>query len=390
VREAAVTTLPDRIEAWRAATEDDPRHDARTAALLGAALGVAFTVCFATGLWSHLLQHPPGWWPWPARPAGRYRVTQGLHVATGLAAVPLLFGKLWAVYPHLFRRPIVRDAAHAVERLFLAPLVAGSVFLLVTGVANIELWYPWPFFFPVAHHAVAWVTMGALLVHVAAKAPVARQALRRRRRALAPSAAVLVPSPERRRFLGMLGGASALVTVATIGQTVSPLRRLALLAPRRPDVGDAGFPVNRTAAEAGVAPVAPADVRLEVRRAGTVVAVLDAAALAALPQRSATLPIACVEGWSASRRWRGVAVRDVLAATGQVASRVEVVSREETGRYRRSTLDGPLLDDADTLLATAVDGGPLTLDHGAPLRLIAPNRPGVLQTKWVAALEVVA
>ena len=33
--------------------------DARGAAWLGVALGITFGVCFATGLWSHVLQHPP-------------------------------------------------------------------------------------------------------------------------------------------------------------------------------------------------------------------------------------------------------------------------------------------------------------------------------------------
>ncbi|MGI8955066.1 MAG: molybdopterin-dependent oxidoreductase [Nocardioidaceae bacterium] len=32
----------------------------------------------------------------------------------------------------------------------------------------------------------------------------------------------------------------------------------------------------------------------------------------------------------------------------------------------------------------------MTLDHGYPCRIIAPNRPGVLQTKWVTKLEVSA
>jgi DMSO/TMAO reductase YedYZ molybdopterin-dependent catalytic subunit len=31
----------------------------------------------------------------------------------------------------------------------------------------------------------------------------------------------------------------------------------------------------------------------------------------------------------------------------------------------------------------------LALDHGYPCRLIAPNRPGVMQTKWLASLTVV-
>jgi DMSO/TMAO reductase YedYZ molybdopterin-dependent catalytic subunit len=46
--------------------------------------------------------------------------------------------------------------------------------------------------------------------------------------------------------------------------------------------------------------------------------------------------------------------------------------------------------DPDTLLALALNGEPLALDHGFPVRLIGPNRPGVLQTKWVARVEVVA
>jgi DMSO/TMAO reductase YedYZ molybdopterin-dependent catalytic subunit len=32
-------------------------------------------------------------------------------------------------------------------------------------------------------------------------------------------------------------------------------------------------------------------------------------------------------------------------------------------------------------------GQPLHLDHGFPARLIAPNRPGVLQTKWLTRIE---
>jgi DMSO/TMAO reductase YedYZ molybdopterin-dependent catalytic subunit len=45
--------------------------------------------------------------------------------------------------------------------------------------------------------------------------------------------------------------------------------------------------------------------------------------------------------------------------------------------------------DRDTLLATGIDGEVLHPDHGFPARLIAPNRPGVEQTKWVGRLEVV-
>lgn len=127
-------------------------HEPRVAAILGTALGIAFTLCFGTGLVTWMIQHPPDWFIWPSQPAGLYRITQGLHVATGIAAVPLLLAKLWAVYPQFWTWPPVRDVAHAIERLSLLPLVGGSLFLLFSGTANIALWYPWTFSFPYAHY----------------------------------------------------------------------------------------------------------------------------------------------------------------------------------------------------------------------------------------------
>lgn len=46
------------------------------------------------------------------------------------------------------------------------------------------------------------------------------------------------------------------------------------------------------------------------------------------------------------------------------------------------------VQDPLTLLALGLNGEVLSLDHGYPARIIAPNRPGVLQTKWVGRLEV--
>ena len=44
--------------------------------------------------------------------------------------------------------------------------------------------------------------------------------------------------------------------------------------------------------------------------------------------------------------------------------------------------------DPDTLLALELNGEALDLDHGYPVRLIAPDRPGVLQTKWIHRVVV--
>jgi DMSO/TMAO reductase YedYZ molybdopterin-dependent catalytic subunit len=168
------------------------------------------------------------------------------------------------------------------------------------------------------------------------------------------------------------------------------LRTLALFAPRRPDTGPQGFPVNRSAVAAGVVesardPAYRLVIEGDVRR--PMVLTLDD--LRALPQRTATLPIACVEGWSASRTWRGVPVRDLLELAGASRdARVRVHSLQERLAYASSDLDPAQAHDHDTLLALEVEGEELHLDHGYPLRLIGPNRPGVMQTKWVTKLVV--
>jgi hypothetical protein len=360
----------------------------RVASILGLALGVTFTVCFATGLYSHLLQNPPPWFTPPARPAGLYRVTQGVHVATGIASIPLLFAKLWSVFPKLFRWPPFEDVAHAIERIALLPLVGGAVFELATGVANINLWYPWPFNFRNAHYWVAWVTIGALVVHVAAKWSTTRRALAGRTRDPAPDTSSAVA--DRRAFLATAFGASGLVVLFTIGQTVRPLQRLTLLAPRRPDSGPQGFPVNRTAAAAGVVDAArDPDYRLIVEGHVERPLQLSLDDLRRLPQHHAVLPIACVDGWSASKRWSGVPVRDLLRMAGaRDDATITVHSLQRRRAYRASTVDVAQARDRDTLLALRVDGETLHLDHGYPLRLIGPGRPGVLQTKWVTRLVV--
>lgn len=366
-----------------------PLHDARVAMVLGIALGCCLTVAFVTGLFSHFLQHP-GPLAWPSRPAGLYRVTQGVHVFTGIAAVPLLLAKLWAVSPRLWQwaRPSGWSgwADVAVRRTCTALLVGGALFQLSSGLLNIVYWYPWSFFFTTAHYWTAYLLAGALLVHVV------RVTGARRGPMLPGPPAGAVPSPDgggpgRRRFLGAVGAASATLVLATVGETVTPLRGLALLAPRSPDVGPQGVPVNKTAVAAKVR--VPVGYRLRVRGVVARETAWTLARLGELPQHTVELPIACVEGWSATARWTGVRLRDLLDAAGVAPdARVRVESLQHGGLYRTSEIGPRHWHDEATLLALRCNGEVLAADHGYPCRLIAPNRPGVQQTKWVTELVV--
>jgi DMSO/TMAO reductase YedYZ molybdopterin-dependent catalytic subunit len=384
---------PPRVGPFREGAFGSRLHSERNAAWLGLSLGVTFTVCFVTGLLSHGIQHPPSWFLWPSRPAGLYRVTQGIHVATGIASIPLLLAKLWTVYPLFWTWPPFRSVAHLFERLSLFPLVGGSLFLLFSGLASIARWSPWPFSFPAAHYAAAWITIGALVVHVGAKLGLTARALSWKSTELAAerSRDVARAGLTRRGFLGTVAAATGAVTLTTVGQTVRPLAFLGLLAPRDPRVGPQGFPVNHAADKAGVieAAISPS-YRLTVE--GNVATPLSFTLreLRAFPQHQATLPIPCVDGWSASATWRGVRVRDLLAMAGAPdGAEAEVVSLQAPGSaFASSVLNRWHASDPDTLLALEINGEPLHIDHGSPVRLIGPNRPGVMQTKWVTRVAV--
>lgn len=348
-----------------------PAHDERVTSRVGRWLGIAFAVCFLTGLLSHGIQHPPSWFTWPSSPVWLYRVTQGLHVISGIAAIPLLLAKLWSVYPKLFERPLVRSALHALERGSILVLSGAAFFELITGLFNVAQNYLWGFYFPTAHYAVAWIAIGSILVHVAVKLPTIR-------RALAPPGADV----DRRRFLRTTWLATGVAVVATAGVTVPLLRRVSVLAWR----STVDLPVNRTAAAAAIE--VPADWHLEVVN-GEDVRRFTLEQLNALPQATEELPISCVEGWSASAVWGGVRVAELLRECGIAPGvDVRVSSLEKSGLYATSTLPGTHTGDRRTLLALRVADQPLTPDHGFPCRVIAPTRPGVLQTKWVTRLEV--
>lgn len=362
-------------------------HDPRTATSIGRWLGGAIAVCFVTGVTSHYLQHPPDWLAnvLPSRPTWGYRLTQGLHVASGIAAIPLLFAKLWTVYPRLFVWPALRSVRHALERLSVAVLVAAAVFQLFTGLLNIVQWYPWPFSFVPVHFAVAWLLLGALVLHVAVKYPEIRAHWSRR----SPGTLELpaADGPDRRSLLTGIAAAVGAVTLTTVGQSLTPLKRFDLLAPRHPDHGPQGLPVNRTAAAARLAGVSTAHWRLTVVGRDSYRLTLDE--LVAMPQHTVTLPIACVEGWSKSAQWTGVRVQDLLERAGaRPDAAVRVVSLERRGTYRVMEMGSGYTRDPLTLLALRLNGQVLSLDHGFPARIIAPNRPGVLQTKWVTRMEV--
>ena len=167
-RAAAVA---DRGAARLRAALASPVRTPRVVVVLGRVLGPAYLICFLTGLYSHLLQHPPDWLVFPTQPANLFQITQGLHVTTGTMLLPLLVAKLWAVYPLLFEWPPVRSPLHALERGSIAALVAVAIVEPVIGLINSAQWYPFGFPFIETHYLLAWLLIGLIALHLAIKLP---------------------------------------------------------------------------------------------------------------------------------------------------------------------------------------------------------------------------
>jgi Oxidoreductase molybdopterin binding domain len=396
------TTTRERPERWPQFRS--PLRSTAVTARLGRVLGICLGICFVTGLLSHYQYHPWSWLPEPANPVWLYRVTQGVHVATGTAAIPLLLVKLWSVYPNLFRWPPIASLKHAVERLSVFVLVSASLVQLFTGFFNVLNWYPWAWSFVPVHRFLAYVVIGSVLLHVAVKLPDIRYGLGVKvaegdvlteipwdQNPASHSNAGPVPPPpptgiSRRGLLAATGAGIGVVVLSTIGDTLTPLAPVGLLAVRKSSSAPQQVPVNKTAAQARVHLTAT-DPGWTLEVLGREPYVLTLAEVEALAQHEARLPISCVEGWSVGAGWRGVRLLDlVMRAGGDSDSRVDVYSLEVHSQYNHSTIDGPQV--AHALLATHLNGDRLALDHGYPLRLIAPNRAGVLNTKWLHRIEV--
>ncbi|WP_328432225.1 molybdopterin-dependent oxidoreductase [Streptomyces sp. NBC_00453] len=380
--------------------------------VLGIVLLGGITVLFVTGLLSYAAYNPDlspvndktpdkgvlGFYlfSWPTDPHWLYRLTQGTHVTLGITLIPVLLAKLWSVVPKLFTLPPARSLAHALERISLLLLVGGGLFEFVTGVLNVQLDYVFPGSFYPLHFYGAWVFFAAFLAHAVLKMPTAWRNLRQLHE---EPIELVAPDPDpptvsRRGALGLVGGGSLLLLATTAGQDFDGLRWSAVLAPHGgadPGSGPGGFQINKTAAYAGITAADRSEDawRLVVTgRSGTVR--LSRAELLRLPLHSSALPIACVEGWSTSDQWwRGVRLRDLAALVGHDGDPPDVFveSLQRHGAFRRAALRANQVADPRSLLALFVNGEDLTPDHGHPARIIVPAAPGVLNTKWVAALS---
>lgn len=108
----------------------------------------------------------------------------------------------------------------------------------------------------------------------------------------------------------------------------------------------------------------------------------------------------CIQGWTAVAEWSGVPLSRVLELVKPKPEARFLVfyamddkgltdEHEDRYGYFYGSLEIALADDSQTILAVGMNGVPLPVEHGAPVRLRAETQLGFKMVKWLHGIEFV-
>ena len=243
-------------------------------------------------------------------------------------------------------------------------------------------------------------------------------------RSTTPPPAALRPTapaadgPTRRRFLAWTAGAAAVGILATVAATAGRAGSVAVTAVRtalrlpKPAVAAAPIPAGAALKVDGISPlitpnadfyridtalvvpqVDPAQWRLRIHGLVAHEVTLTWDELLALPLVEAAATLSCVSNdvggdLIGNAVWLGYPIRELLAKAQPAADADMVLSTSVDG-FTAGTPIEALTDDRNALLAIGMNGQPLPIEHGFPVRMVVPGLYGyVSATKWVTDLEV--
>ena len=291
-----------------------------------------------------------------------------LHDALGVAIALLLLVKLRRVWGRFSRA--ARWERRTIAGVLALALVAGA---LASGL----LWAGGVTPDPAGYSLLSWhEALGAMLV-LAMGAHMMLRAKPLRRRDLT----------HRRQFLAAAGIAAGSFVA---WRTQQPLQALfAFRGAKRRFTGSyeaesfAGneFPTTSWVADKPL-PIDPAVYRLRVGGLARRSLALSLVDLVVEDELVATLD--CTGGFYSTQRWRGIRLGRILDRAGARSGARHVSVASVTG-YRWSF---GIEDARPLLLATHVAGEPLSHEHGAPVRLVAPGARGFQWVKWVVRIEL--
>jgi DMSO/TMAO reductase YedYZ molybdopterin-dependent catalytic subunit/thiosulfate reductase cytochrome b subunit len=109
----------------------------------------------------------------------------------------------------------------------------------------------------------------------------------------------------------------------------------------------------------------------------------------------------CVQGWTSIGEWTGIPLRQVVELVRPMpeARHIVFLTMQDTGRDDPSaegegqfyeTIDLDYAYHPQCILAYEMNGEPLPIKHGAPLRLRLETQVGFKMAKWIYAIEFVS
>ncbi|MGE3075072.1 MAG: molybdopterin-dependent oxidoreductase [Dehalococcoidia bacterium] len=376
--------------------EVPPYSSTRLTAQLGMLLTVMLALMFSSGAFFYLYAFnydlPPG-----------FTWVRFFHFYTGLASIPILLAKYGTTFfrfgGYYLRVPRYKAAGppQLIPRI-LSPLLAADFFVLYfSGLYMLFHYYYtvtniWPFDAkPVQVHLWAAI-IGAPLVsihllwHLASAwrsvAATAQTAETVTKYAETPRGVM-----SRRTMLAGIGATGLTLALAFQNTKARSWEFANLFIGRIPESergGPGNFPVETLFGRQD--PVDTANYRLVIEGEVDERLELTYEELLALPSVEHKIRISCVSGWTEVPAWRGPKVRDVLALAKERANTGSVAFHSLSGYgltwHRRR------LDDDKALLATHVNGAPLSTYHGYPVRLIVPGYPGQNMVKQIDRIFV--
>jgi DMSO/TMAO reductase YedYZ molybdopterin-dependent catalytic subunit len=224
------------------------------------------------------------------------------------------------------------------------------------------------------------------------------------------------PAIDRRRFVGLAGGAVLVAGFGAVGSRIltsnrvesirnaitlpRPVRRAAAPAPgarlRIPGLTPLFVP-NRSFYRIDTAllvpQVDPATWSLEVKGRVDRPLRFSYDDLMAMPQIEADVTLACVSnevggGLVGNARWQGVPLHRLLEQAGVQNDGTQLVGRSVDG-FTAGFPTVRAIEDETAMVAVAMNGVPLPTDHGFPARLLVPGLYGyVSATKWLSSIEL--
>ncbi|MDJ0339167.1 molybdopterin-dependent oxidoreductase [Cryobacterium sp. PH31-O1] len=226
------------------------------------------------------------------------------------------------------------------------------------------------------------------------------------------------PGPDRRRFLVYTGITAGIGLLALAGGQLSAAATRAADAARAlftlpaASVRQAAIPAGASLDVAGITPlitpnadfyridtalsvprIDPTTWRLKITGMVENEIEIDFAELLALPLEESTTTLACVSNYVGgdligNATWLGYPIRKLLARAGPTSGADMVLSTSQDG-FTAGTPIEALTDGRNAILAVGMNGEPLPLEHGYPVRMVVPGLYGyVSATKWVVELKL--